>query len=78
MTDDKKFLIAAALLQIFLLGVLVTTLHTHLTLESLVGALLLLGAEFVVYREIRGMREPVPQKQPLRKVDDLRYRRERL
>ena len=57
MTENKKILIGGALLQILLLGVLVTMLHTHLTMESLLGVLLLLGAEFVVYREVQDLKE---------------------
>ena len=70
--DDKKFLIAGALLQVLLLGVLVTVLHPHLTRESVICVLLLLAAEFVIYREVRGMKEPVAQP---RTVGDLKRKR---
>ena len=61
MINNNKFLIAGALLQILLLGVLIAIAHPHLTTESMLGVLLLLAAEFVVYREVRAMKEPAPQ-----------------
>jgi hypothetical protein len=63
MINENKFLITAALLQVILLGVLVTIEHPHLTMQSLIGAALLLAAEFVVYREVRNMKESAPQPQ---------------
>lgn len=62
MINNNKFLIAGALLQILLLGVLIAMAHPRLTMESMAGVLLLLGAEFVVYREVRAIKDPAPRR----------------
>ncbi len=73
-TDDKKFLIGGALLQIILLGVLVAILHPHVTMASLLCLLLLLAAEVVIYREVRGMKEPAQAQRPRRDLAGLKRR----
>lgn len=65
MTDDKKFVIAGALLQLLLLGVLITIEHPHLTMGAWLCFALLLVAEFVIYREVRNSREPAARRPPL-------------
>jgi hypothetical protein len=56
LTGDIKYLIGGALLQALLVAVLAAVVHPELTTQSIVCAVILVAAELVVYREIRGMK----------------------